>query len=279
MPNSQPMIAFIGGGNMASAMIKGLLKGGYATDKIIVSSATSRTRDRLRTQFGIQTAESNETAIQQAELLIIAVKPHQVGLICADINNAKPAHLKQIVSIAAGIDGTHIEQGLAQPYRIITAMPNLPVAIGKGVTCLYNHSGDTRDADQVERVLSLTGHCEWLAQQEDMPAAIAAAGSSPAYFFLILEAMQAQASALGLPPAQAKRLVQQSALGASAMASYSNEDFKTLREQVTSPNGTTHSAIQAFESGGLHELVHNAMSMAAQRAEEIARERKQAECA
>ena len=265
-------IAFIGGGNMAKAIIAGLLKHGHNGQNILVCAPTQATRNDIVDQFNVRVHQDNSAAVAFADVIIIAVKPFVVPLVCEDIAPVMSAlsEDKLIISIAAGVKHATISKKLGNSNRVICSMPNLPTAIGKGLTGMYTaEQTDELDIKIADALMNAVGDTVWLKDEKQMSTIVATAGSSPAYFFLFLEAMEKAAINQGLPKQTATKAVLQSAMGAISMAASSQLDFASLRRQVTSPKGTTEQAILAFQHGELDELVANAMDSAAERAREL----------
>ncbi|WP_371378019.1 pyrroline-5-carboxylate reductase [Thalassotalea aquiviva] len=262
-------IAFIGGGNMAKAMLKGLLKSGLAPQNIMVCAPTQATRTALSNEFNIKVAEQNSQAVDFADVIIIAVKPYLVVQVSKELNDVikHQQQSKLVVSVAAGIGVDALETALAPPAKVVAAMPNLPTALGRGVTGLVASSRlDGQEKETCESLFGLLGKAVWLNDESQMPALVATAGSAPAYFFLFLEGMVESGVNLGLSKEDAKQAALQTGLGSMMMAMESEHSLTELRQQVTSPNGTTEQAILSFQQDGLSHLVDKAMQAAANKA-------------
>ncbi|WP_425424928.1 pyrroline-5-carboxylate reductase [Shewanella insulae] len=277
----QLRIAFIGGGNMASAIIRGLVKHGHKSEHILVCAPSQHTRSRLVKEFNVRVHSDNSAAVAFADIIILAVKPFIVPLVCDELRpllgqlneqrGDQGGEQKLVISIAAGLTHASISDKLPRNTQLVCAMPNLPTAIGKGLTGLYVPGHLDRQAfDDAEQLMRAVGDTVWLEDENQMASIVATAGSSPAYFFLFLEAMEKAAIAQGLPPKTASKAVLQSAMGAVSMAMASKEGLANLRHQVTSPKGTTEQAVLAFQHGDLDALVARAMDSAARRAKELA---------
>ncbi|GIU40029.1 pyrroline-5-carboxylate reductase [Shewanella colwelliana] len=268
----QMPIAFIGGGNMAKAIIAGLIQHGHNSKSILVCTPSQATRSNLVEQFDIRVHQDNSAAVGFADVLLLAVKPFVIPQVCEEIAPiiATRPNKKLVISIAAGVKHQTLSKKLDNLQRIICAMPNLPSAIGKGLTGMYApaHS-QQQDIDMADSIMTAIGDTVWVKDEQQMSTIVATAGSSPAYFFLFLEAMEKAAIEQGLPKQAANKAVLQSAMGAISMAIDSQHDLPTLRRHVTSPKGTTEQAILAFQHGELDELVANAMHSAAKRAKEL----------
>ncbi len=263
---SQTRIAFIGAGNMASALIGGLIADGTAKDSIIASDPNTDQRSHLHDSYGICTVDNNAEAISDADVVVLAVKPQLLQQVCNELSS----HLKDkrclIVSIAAGIRCSTMSKWLNSDLPIVRCMPNTPAMLQVGATGLYatdNVSNEQRD--QAERILRAVGITLWVNEEVDIDSVTAVSGSGPAYYFLMMEAMQAAAEKLGLPAETAKLLTLQTALGAARMALESQDDPATLRQKVTSPGGTTEQAILSFEENGLRDIFEQAMTAARDR--------------
>ena len=263
---SQTRIAFIGAGNMASALIGGLIADGTAKDSIIASDPNTDQRSHLHDSYGICTVDNNAEAISDADVVVLAVKPQLLQQVCNELSS----HLKDkhclIVSIAAGIRCSTMSKWLNSDLPIVRCMPNTPAMLQVGATGLYatdNVSNEQRD--QAERILRAVGITLWVNEEADIDSVTAVSGSGPAYYFLMMEAMQAAAEKLGLPAETAKLLTLQTALGAARMALESQDDPATLRQKVTSPGGTTERAILSFEENGLRDIFEHAMTAARDR--------------
>ena len=263
---SQTRIAFIGAGNMASALIGGLIADGTAKDSIIASDPNTDQRSHLHDSYGICTVDNNAEAISDADVVVLAVKPQLLQQVCNELSS----HLKDkhclIVSIAAGIRCSTMSKWLGSDLPIVRCMPNTPAMLQVGATGLYatdNVSNEQRD--QAERILRAVGITLWVNEEADIDSVTAVSGSGPAYYFLMMEAMQAAAEKLGLPAETAKLLTLQTAIGAARMALESQDDPATLRQKVTSPGGTTEQAILSFEENGLRDIFEKAMTAARDR--------------
>lgn len=263
---SQTRIAFIGAGNMASALIGGLIADGTAKDSIIASDPNTDQRSHLHDSYGICTVDNNAEAISDADVVVLAVKPQLLQQVCNELSS----HLKDkhclIVSIAAGIRCNTMSKWLSSDLPIVRCMPNTPAMLQVGATGLYatdNVSNEQRD--QAERILRAVGITLWVNEEADIDSVTAVSGSGPAYYFLMMEAMQAAAEKLGLPAETAKLLTLQTAIGAARMALESQDDPATLRQKVTSPGGTTEQAILSFEENGLRDIFEKAMTAARDR--------------
>lgn len=261
------VIAFIGGGNMASAIIGGLLKQGTPADRIQIVEPWAEQRAKLQVQFGIAAEAAPGAALASAALVVWAVKPQtfREAALQAGPHTGQALHL----SVAAGIRSDSMASWLATE-RIVRAMPNTPALVGQGMTALFARPAVTAAERQaVERVIQTTGEHLWLAQEEQLDAVTALSGSGPAYVFYFIEAMVQAGTEMGLSRAQAHQLAVQTFVGASALAKASSEPPETLRERVTSKGGTTYAALTALERDGVKQQFMRAMHAARQRAAEL----------
>lgn len=266
---SNPIIAFVGAGNMAASLIGGLRAQGVAASAIRASEPGTEQRARLQQEHGITTFANNADAIAGADLIVLAVKPQIMKAVCLDL----AAHLapnQVIISIAAGISCASLENWLGE-RPVVRCMPNTPALLRQGVSGLFaNPRVSAAQKAQAEQVLSAVGLALRLDNEAQIDAVTAVSGSGPAYFFLLIEAMTEAGEKLGLPRETAAQLSIQTALGAARMASESDVDAAELRRRVTSPNGTTEAAIKTFQAGGFEALVQQALNAAANRSTELA---------
>jgi pyrroline-5-carboxylate reductase len=269
-PGSSPSITFIGGGNMARSLVGGMLARGHQRDRLLVAEPNPAAREALEREFAINTTDDNAAAAAGADLLLLAVKPQVMAAVCQPLAEVLPRRAVA-VSIAAGITSAQLDGWLGGGRAVIRAMPNTPALLGAGATGLFaNPRVDAGQRALAESVLSAVGLTVWIDDEAQMDAVTALSGSGPAYLFLLAEAMQAGAEALGLPAEAARALATQTLLGAARMLAESDEPAATLRARVTSPGGTTQAAIEYFESGGLRDLVAGAIAAASRRGAELA---------
>jgi pyrroline-5-carboxylate reductase len=263
-------IAFIGGGNMASAIIGGLLKQGHAPSQIDVIEPFADTRHHLSDKFGVRAHDQADAFLAHSDLVVWAVKPQIFKEAAAPVapHTASALHL----SVAAGIPSESIARWLGTD-RVVRSMPNTPALIGQGITGLFGRPGvSPADRQNIEQVVSTTGELLWLEREEQLDAVTALSGSGPAYVFYFLEAMAAAGTDMGLSHAQAYQLAVQTFRGASALAQASSEPPEVLRQRVTSKGGTTHAAITSMEEHHIKPLFMQALHAARQRAQELGQE-------
>lgn len=263
-------IAFLGGGNMARALIGGLLRGGAAAATLRVSEPRAEARAELAQAFGIATHADNAEAARGAALWVLAVKPQVLRAVCTALAPlAQTAH-PMVLSIAAGIRSDPIERWLGGDLAVVRAMPNTPALLGAGATALCaNAKVDGVGRALVERVLGAVGVTCWVDDEDQMDVVTALSGSGPAYFFLLAEALEQAAVAHGLPRAVARLLAAQTCLGAGRMLLEDGATAGELRERVTSPGGTTAAALERFAAGGFAALVAEGLAAATRRGAEL----------
>jgi pyrroline-5-carboxylate reductase len=260
-------IGFIGGGNMAGAMIGGMLKQGYAARDIGVAEPNAERRAQLADQFGIQLEES-AAAVLGSELLILAVKPQALRAVLAPL--PKLADGTCVLSIAAGVRAGDIARWLQGHAAVVRAMPNTPALVGAGITGLFAQPGVSTDQKQrAEQALKAVGQVIWVDDEAMIDAVTAISGSGPAYVFLFIEALEAAALELGFSAEAARMLALQTVYGSAALAVQDGSEPALLRARVTSKGGTTERGIAALEEHGLRQAVQAAARAAAGRAAEL----------
>lgn len=263
-------IAFIGAGNMAQCLIGGLIANGHQPAHLW---ATKRSDDSLEPlkRLGVNTTTDNKLAAHSADVIVLAVKPDKVHEVANELLPIIQTKQPLVISVAAGIRTSTLCKWLGESTPIVRAMPNTPALLRAGVTGLYATGSVSQPHRQLaEDMMKAVGTYVWLEEERLMDVLTAVSGCGPAYFFLVMEAMEKAARELGLSNESAHLLTVQTATGAAQMANQPNADPATLRRQVTSPNGVTERAIQTFEQGGLVELFKKALSAAVARSEEMA---------
>ncbi len=260
-------IAFIGGGNMAGAIIGGLVTSGRAAQSILVVDPGEAQRTKLQGDFGVRTLAAADATLAQAQLVVWAVKPqlfHAAAAPCAT-HVGGALHL----SVMAGIRSDAIARATGTE-RVVRAMPNTPALIGQGISGLFAREAVTADEKtRIEQVLAPTGQTLWVAHEHDLDAVTALSGSGPAYVFYFIEAMMQAGLAMGLSAEQGKQLAVATFRGAAALARDSSEPPELLRERVTSKGGTTHAAITSMEADGVKAAFVRALEAARRRAVEL----------
>jgi pyrroline-5-carboxylate reductase len=266
----QQRIAFIGGGNMASAIIGGLLRQGWPTGHIDVVEPFDEARAKLQSQFGVSALAQAGSFLAHAEIVVWAVKPQTFK----DAATQTQAHTRDALhlSVAAGIRSDTIAHWLGS-QRVVRAMPNTPALIGKGITALFARAAVTEiDKALVNQVLGSTGEVMWVGAEAQIDAVTALSGSGPAYVFYFMEAMREAGIGMGLDPAQAYQLAVATFIGAGELAKASTEPPEVLRQRVTSKGGTTYAALSAMEASGIKGAFIAAMQAAQARAREMGEE-------
>ncbi len=266
-------LAFIGGGNMAGSLIGGLITDGWDPARIRVADTSTQRLEQLSQQFPIKTTTSNIDTAEQADIILLAVKPQVIKSVAQELADIVAQQQPLVISIAAGIPASALGNWLGKSTAIVRAMPNTPAMVQSGAAALYANASVSEDQRSIaESILRAVGIVIWVDDEAQMDAVTALSGSGPAYFFLFMEALQLAGQELGLPKDSARLLALQTAFGAAKMALESNEDAATLRHQVTSPGGTTEHAIRTFQEGALEALVSKALLAAATRSRELAAE-------
>jgi pyrroline-5-carboxylate reductase len=262
----QPL-AFIGGGNMASAILGGLIKQGMPANQITVVEPFEATRLKLQQDWGVSVLEHGSEALQQAAVVVWAVKPQSFKEAAQQYQPwvSKALHL----SVAAGIPSASIAQWLGTD-RIVRAMPNTPALVGLGQTGLYAREAvNTNEKQWIQAILHPTGALSWVTKESLLDAVTAISGSGPAYVFFFIEAMTQAGIDMGLTPEQAQQLSVGTFVGASQLALQSNESPSVLRERVTSKGGTTYAAITSMQESHVDKLFQKALQAAQSRAQEL----------
>ncbi len=272
MSNSST-ISFIGAGNMASAIIGGMLDNGYQAGNIWVSAPDDSHLQALRDRFGVSVTTDNRHCAQQADMVVLAVKPQVMAEVCRDIapvvQNTRPL----MVSIAAGLASDTLDGWLGGGLPLVRVMPNTPSLVGKGAAGLFANAAVTAEQKtMVQSVFESIGSALWVEDEEQLHGVTALSGSGPAYFFLMLEALEAAATKAGIAPKTARELAIQTMAGAAEMAARSEHDPAQLKRNVMSPGGTTERAINTFEDGGMRGLVQKAYNAAFERSQEMSKE-------
>jgi len=260
-------IAFIGGGNMAGALIGGLIRSGRPAETILVVEPVEAQRERLAAQWGLAPLAGADARLAGAATVVWAVKPQLFAAAAAPCAPYVGQALQ--LSVMAGIRSEALVRA-AGSQRVVRAMPNTPALIGQGIAGLYARPAvSAAERAEVEALLAPTGATLWVAQESDLDAVTALSGSGPAYVFYLIEAMMTAAVEMGLPAEQGRALAQATVAGAAALAAQSSESPATLRQQVTSKGGTTHAAISALEAAGVGAAFVQAIKAAQRRAREL----------
>lgn len=271
-PSKPPFarIAFLGAGNMARAIIAGIIASGYPANNITAVNRSHEKNSALQNDFGIHCTDNPLLAASEAEIVVLGVKPQQMEMLFSQLSTLDWQG-KTVISLAAGMLISRLEALAGTPLSVIRVMPNTPALVGEGMSGLFAARQVTASQKaQAAHLLQSVGKICWVDTEAQINGIIAAAGSAPAYFFLIMEAMQAEAERQGFSAEVARELIQQTALGAATLAQANSAlSFSALREQVTSKGGTTAEALSVFHQAKLPEIVAKAMQAAVQRATEM----------
>ena len=260
-------IAFIGGGNMASAIIGGLLQQGFASSDLTVIEPFEEVRQKLQSQLKVTALPAADAQLAKADMVIWAVKPQMFREATAHVR--PHTHKALHVSVAAGIRSDSIARWVGTE-RVIRTMPNTPALIGKGITAMFGRAAVTEDdREWAGQVIGTTGDVVWLSGEEQLDAVTAISGSGPAYVFYFMEAMTAAGVEMGLEKAQAYQLAVSTFIGAGELARASSETPEVLRQKVTSKGGTTYAAITAMDASGIKAAFIQALHAAQRRAQEL----------
>lgn len=266
-------IGFIGGGNMASSLIGGLVSNACPPSNVMVSDLDQNKLSYLKTTFNVQTTLNSDDVVRHADVLVLSVKPQSMKSVAQSLSAMVQQHQPVVVSIAAGINLEALTEWLGGNVALVRCMPNTPALVQTGATGLYaNTLVNTEQRDNVESLLRAVGVTVWVRDEGELDAVTAVSGSGPAYFFLVMEAIEAAAKEAGLDEKTARLLTQETALGAAKMALESAESAGVLRERVTSPNGTTERALNVMESQNLRETFKAAVLAAKERSIELSKE-------
>lgn len=270
MIESSLHIAFIGGGNMARALIGGLLRQGVAPSHILVVEPFVATAVKLQTDFSVRTMPQAGHELLQSDMVIWAVKPQMFAAAAVSVIPFTQDALH--LSVAAGMTTDSISTWIATD-RLVRCMPNTPALVGEGITALFSCPSVTAaDRLKIEQVISPTGQFLWVQHEAQLDAVTALSGSGPAYVFYFLEAMLQAGTEMGLPADQAYKLAIETFAGAASLARASSDSPEVLRQQVTSQGGTTHAAISSMDASGIQGAFVKAMQAAQARARELGHE-------
>ncbi|BBL57027.1 pyrroline-5-carboxylate reductase [Methylomonas koyamae] len=266
-------IGFIGGGNMATSLMRGLIASGHSPQQIWVSDAVPETLQAHADQLHVNIAADNANIVNEADVVVLAVKPQTLRDVCLQIAPQLKQKNVLVVSIAAGISQQSLALWLGANTAIVRCMPNTPALVQTGATALHaNPQVNDEQKDLAENILRAVGLTLWFGDEAQLDAVTAVSGSGPAYFFLLMEAMERAALELGLDEHSARLLIQQTALGAAKIALESAESPAQLRARVTSPGGTTQQAVETFLQHGFVDLVAKALHAARDRSIEMSKQ-------
>lgn len=264
-------ITFIGAGNMASSLAGGLIAKGFEPTALTVSDISDQQLQAARSTLGVATSRDNLTACAKADVIVIAVKPQVVAEVIPPLRAIVAQRKSLVISIVAGTPLSRFAEWLGPDAAVVRCMPNTPALVELGATGMFaNDKVSDAQREQAKQILSAVGLALWLDNEDQIDAITALSGSGPAYFFLVMEAMIAAGTALGLSEAVARQMTLQTALGAAHMAITSDVGPAELRRRVTSPGGTTQRALEIFEQAELREVFGKALKGAYDRSKELA---------
>jgi pyrroline-5-carboxylate reductase len=268
---TQQSICFIGAGNMASSLIGGMIANQVPALSITACDINEDQLNSLKERYGINVSTDNLSSVQAADVVILAVKPQVMSLVCEPLAILSSEESRLFISIAAGVTGASINRWMGGNRAVVRCMPNTPALLQLGATGLYaNENVGTEQRSTAEAILQAVGITLWVDEEKDLDAVTAVSGSGPAYFFYFIECLEAAGVKMGLSAETSAKLARQTALGAASMAL--NSDVVTLREQVTSKKGTTEQAILSFQNNNLKHLVEIATAAAQRRSQELSSE-------
>jgi pyrroline-5-carboxylate reductase len=271
--NNIRKLAFIGGGNMAAALIGGLVKRGLRGDRVVVADPSEGQLRHLVEQYGVAVAADNASAAAGAEVVMLAVKPQQMRAVALGLAPALVASRPLVISVAAGIPHAALARWFGPLIAVVRTMPNRPALNGFGATGLYAPASvGAAHRALAESIMAAVSATVWVEHESQMDTVTALSGSGPAYFFLFMEALEAAAHERGLPHDIAHRLTLETAFGAAQMARQSADSLAVLRDQVTSKGGTTAAALDVLDAAGLRAIVAHAVAAADRRSAELAAE-------
>lgn len=266
-------IGFLGGGNMARALIGGLIARGTPASLISVGEPVEAAREQLRRDFKVQASADNQRAIEGCALLVLAVKPQQAGAVLRPLAPQLQTVRPLLLSVVAGIRIASLGSWVGAGVPIIRTMPNRPALLGAGMTGMYGGPGVSAEQRALAaQTLAGVGQTVWVPQEADLDAVTALSGSGPAYFFLLAELMMQAGIDQGLAPEAARRLAVGTLHGAGSLAAASDGDLARLRQEVTSRGGTTEAALGVFAAADLTAIVGRALEAATRRSRELADE-------
>jgi pyrroline-5-carboxylate reductase len=267
---AQQIIGFIGAGNMATSLVGGMITKGIRPARIWMSDVSQDRLDELSRQHRVHVSTDNAEIARRADVLVLAVKPQVMQAVCEALRDALGERRPLIISIAAGVTVASLKGWLGE-LPVVRCMPNTPALVQAGATGLYAEPSVSAEQKELAgQILGSVGLTFWFDEEKALDAVTAVSGSGPAYFFLLMESMIEAGRKLGLDERTARQLVLQTAWGASQLAITSEAGPDVLRQQVTSPGGTTAAALNVFEDGGFRVLVDSALAAARRRSEELA---------
>jgi pyrroline-5-carboxylate reductase len=266
-------ILFVGGGNMATSLVGGLLARGHEPGDLVVADPDAAQRTRLERDYKVATAADAATVLAGVQTVVLAVKPQQMAAVARGLAAHLAGLRPLVISVAAGIRLQDLARWLGPDVPLVRTMPNRPALMGAGITALYAAPGvDAAARATAAAILGACGPTVWVPDEAQMDVVTAVSGSGPAYFFLLIECLEAAGIDLGLDPATARQLAIETARGAGRMAAESDATPAELRQQVTSKGGTTAAALEVLEAADLRGIFARAVAAGAARSTALARE-------
>jgi pyrroline-5-carboxylate reductase len=266
------IIAIIGGGNMGTNLAGGLIADGYSPEKIWITGTKPEKLEQITKRFGVHTTTSNQEAAAKADILIFAIKPQVFADVAPELKEIVSSKKPLVISVVTGISEATMRGWLGDKTAIVRAMPNTPSLVGAGATALFANAHTSKEQyNDAESVMRAIGIVVWVQEEKLINAVTGLSGSGPAYFFLIMEAMEQAGQELGLSKEVAHLLTLQTAFGAASMALQSDLSLQDLRKQVTSPKGTTEQGIRVLEEAHIRKILKETVNAAVNRAEELAK--------
>ncbi|MGM0480730.1 MAG: pyrroline-5-carboxylate reductase [Pseudomonadota bacterium] len=266
-------IAFIGAGNMTQSIVGGMCKSGYPAKNVWISNPSTDKLDKMKAELGVNTSQDNVTVVNQADAIVLAVKPQLMSEVCAHLKeHVAGLSEKLIITIAAGIRMTKYRQYLGENINLIRVMPNTPSLVGQGMSGLVTEpTVDEADRNFVTEAFNGVGETLWVDDEDQLDILGAVAGSGPAYFFEFMDSLAKGAVELGFDAEKARAMVQQTCLGAAQMAKESELTLEQLRQQVTSKGGSTAKGVEVYQQRNLQEISADAVQAAVKRNQEMAK--------
>lgn len=265
-------IGFIGAGNMARALASGLINNGWKPSNILLSDPDAGTRQSLTGQLKVTVYEQNNDVVDGSDIVVFAVKPQILREVATAVATNVQARKPLVISIAAGVRSGDLEHWLGGNLSLVRVMPNTAALVGSGASGLYANTHASNEARNIaETVMRAVGVVAWVTNEDHLDIVTALSGSGPAYYFLIMEALEQAAIDLGLPADTARLLTLETAYGAAKMALEGGEEPSILRQQVTSKGGTTERALQVMEQNHIRDIYRQALTAAAERSKELAK--------
>ena len=271
-------VAFVGGGNMTRAIVAGMIAGDYKAGKILIAEPLAKQRDALSRDLpGVMVSEDNNNVVSAAEIVVLAVKPQVLASVCRQLASTIQATRALIISVAAGIRSTDIDDWLGGGLAVVRIMPNQPALLRQGISGIFANKKTTRrQLAAACNIMSAVGAVVQVPTEADIDVVTAISGSGPAYFYLLIDMLAKTGQDLGLDENVARQLALETARGAAALAASSDATMETLIARVRSPGGTTAAALDSLESQGVRDIFNTALTAARDRAQDLANTTHQA---